>query len=340
MIILVAGRIVLADTEGGPFSYTVQTADKRHIFVNLTSHDSISGLVERGVTYHASGMYLNDGSATPLWTVDWQRYVYLPNGGDYVVRKGNWARFSGTYEEEALSFVLRGNVLKTYTARDLVVFPWLLPHSVSHYKWVESCSGEPTGTDAVLKVGGSEYANNAGVLFADNEQAMEVTSFQGDRLKFDLSTGDIVSAAHPARTIVLATFGLFLFAYSIFRYLTASYFPAGARSVFSNLAVGLIVTSLILVVPTVAAGFTGFVSSCTDYLPMLFDRLCIAFFLFPAWCSSFFGIAVGESFSLNMLSVEVFLAVSSFWLSCIVALSLIDRCFAAVLAGRNGRPSE
>ena len=34
-----------------------------------------------------SGMYRNDGSTTPLWTVDWYAYeVDVPNGGEHVVR--------------------------------------------------------------------------------------------------------------------------------------------------------------------------------------------------------------------------------------------------------------
>ena len=82
LVLLISfGQVVLADQEGVSPSYTAVTPDKKHIFVMLSGGFRY-GLTDRqNELYPASGMYLNDGSSFPLWTVDWTAGVYLPNGG-------------------------------------------------------------------------------------------------------------------------------------------------------------------------------------------------------------------------------------------------------------------
>src|SRR5688572_16685795 len=94
LFFLVFQSSALADTEGMIFPYTAETADKKHVFVVV---DPKCGLCWGDDRYKQSGMYLNDGSAVPLWTVDWRNYIFLPNGGRHVVRLGRWARYSAAY---------------------------------------------------------------------------------------------------------------------------------------------------------------------------------------------------------------------------------------------------
>src|SRR5690348_4563734 len=102
-----------ADQEGGGFPYKVFTSDRKHVFVMLNRHDRTEPPFKDG-HYSSSGMYLNDGSNVPLWSVDWGAGVYLPNGGEYVVRRGAWARYSGSYKEEAFTFFYRNELLETF----------------------------------------------------------------------------------------------------------------------------------------------------------------------------------------------------------------------------------
>ena len=113
----------LADDESGPWGmpwpYTMESSDKRYIFVMLRSclHDEDA----HSDKYRQSGLYLNDGSTAPLWTVDWRgcSVVLLPSDGVHVVRKGV-THDSEDYTDEAITFFSNGSRLKSYRVCDLV----------------------------------------------------------------------------------------------------------------------------------------------------------------------------------------------------------------------------
>jgi len=135
LLILLASIKVSADTERVIQPYTLETADKKYIFVMLRSVSRQNTTLGQSDKYPQSGLYLNDGSSKPLWTVDWPGFVILPADGIHIVRQGPWPRQGEGYNVEALSFFANGKLLKSYSVRDLVDFPWLLPNSVSHYRW-------------------------------------------------------------------------------------------------------------------------------------------------------------------------------------------------------------
>lgn len=325
LLVFLFSQAIFADSEGAPSSYTVVTADRKHIFVDLVPSDAAAGLVESGVTYHQSGMYLNDGSTTPLWTVDWYGRIYLPNGGEYVIRRGGWARYSGSYREEALTFIAHGEVLKTYAARDLVDFPWLLPHTVSHYVWEDNCFNQGYEDDVVLKAYGTEFPNNAAARFTADGKQVVVASALGDRLSFDLASGNVISASHPSRYVSLGIFSLLFFAYLIFRYRSS----AGAAQTGiireANLLFGIAFTLAILIVPAISVRAVQSATDCTNYLPSLVEYLHISLFLLPAWVAGHFGAGVGEPFTLFIHSSGVLLPVSLAWVSSVLLFSFVDR---------------
>lgn len=87
--------------------------------------------------YPCSGLYRNDGSDTPIWTVNWYALrVFVHPDGEHLIRNGRWPRFND-YNELAVAFYRNGNELEKYTVQDLVANPELLPRSVSHYEWRE-----------------------------------------------------------------------------------------------------------------------------------------------------------------------------------------------------------
>jgi tetratricopeptide (TPR) repeat protein len=202
-LILLSALPAKADMEGTPGSYTIETANKKYIFVMFDPGSNfVSDAMKR---YPQSGLYLNNGSTTPLWTVDWYGQVRLPSDGVHLVRYGGWARTSGTYTEEAITFFAAGKELKSYKTRDLVYFPQLLPHSVSHYEWQDALSLNETYS-LVIKIYGNEgnaYSYQQREKFDEDAHLMKLATKQKDIYVFDLTTGEIISSHHPVRFIFL-----------------------------------------------------------------------------------------------------------------------------------------
>lgn len=131
-----------------------------------------------GQPYPASGLYRDDGSLAPLWTVDWYALpdaVFLLADGHHCARLGPWP-VQDQFDELAVGFYRDGSLLASYRVRDLVGDPAALPRSVSHYQWLQSQSFDPA----------------AGVL--------TLSTLEGQTYRFDLRTGQVVPepAAAPA----------------------------------------------------------------------------------------------------------------------------------------------
>lgn len=191
-----------ADSERPFQSYAIETADKKYLFVMLKPDDSLKKLATQ---YPQSGLYLNDGSITPLWTVDWTGYVFLPPDGVHLIRRGPWPQTEDGYDVEALTFFAFGKPLRSYRVRDLVDFPWLLPESVSHYRWRQEHSTNPATNKVNFRLldGSDSYEDDQGVVFGVRALTMEVETKNGERYVFDLQSGSILSAHRPVRITVL-----------------------------------------------------------------------------------------------------------------------------------------
>jgi hypothetical protein len=88
--------------------------------------------------YTASGLYRNDGSTAPEWTIDWYAYenqVHLTTDGRFLVRVETWP---STHGNVAVAFYDRGRLLAEHLISDLVHEPDKLPHSVSHFTWLRA----------------------------------------------------------------------------------------------------------------------------------------------------------------------------------------------------------
>jgi hypothetical protein len=84
--------------------------------------------------YTRSGMYRNDGSGVPLWTVDWYatRVDPSPDGIHAVRLEPCPTGFGG----EVLGFVAGGRVLRSYRVEDLVAHPERLDRSAGYVRWL------------------------------------------------------------------------------------------------------------------------------------------------------------------------------------------------------------
>ncbi len=129
-----------ADSELGPTEYTKSSKDKKYVFVMLAPA-KWRQFGKLHYKYPKSGLYLNNGSRTPLWTVDWYEFdVEISSDGQYLVRWGTWPRFGDKYETLALAFYNNGKLIRQYRVKDLVANPKYLPFSISHYQWLRDKS--------------------------------------------------------------------------------------------------------------------------------------------------------------------------------------------------------
>jgi hypothetical protein len=215
---LLAPGVASADMEGRTGPFAVETADKRFIFVMVKSCSREEIHFSGFGKYPESGMYINDGSTTPLWTVDWCGNVLLPSDGDYLVRRGPWSRASAGGDEEAITFFIQGRELKRYRVSDLIAFTYLLPHSASHYQW-QRLIGQTQGAsiiDRKMEPGGAHYTVNTGVVFDENAKTMTVETLQGDTYIFDYTTGEVLSAHRPVKVAAVGLAILFCLSYGLY----------------------------------------------------------------------------------------------------------------------------
>jgi hypothetical protein len=170
-----------------PRTYATESPDGRHVFVMISPLSEARDLeiwneetqnrirAIRG-KFPGSGMYRNDGTSEPLWTVDWYAYsVDVPSGGDYVVRYTTGG--DGWGKQPALAFYQRGALLRAYEIGDLITIPTLIDHG----DWREQRTLDDAG------------------------RLVHVTTELGDRYVFDVQTGEIVSRFRPVRYAIVGT---------------------------------------------------------------------------------------------------------------------------------------
>lgn len=179
-VTLIFPSFARADSPIPPHDYTEITGGGKYIFVMLTRDKPSSASNQSGTrnqdetirkTYTESGLYLNDGSTTPLWTIDWYALeVEVSSDGHSLVRWGPWPSINN-YGELALAFYTDGKQIQYYQVDNLVALPQTLPESVSHYQW-------------------RNYGKPA--TFDDQQHQLSVETLNGERYVFDVRSGDIV----------------------------------------------------------------------------------------------------------------------------------------------------
>lgn len=179
--------------------YTVETENKRFILViHWRKPDGTLEKMKGLEKYPANGLYRNDGSTEPLWTVDWSNFALPLNDGRHAIRFGRGgASPQAGYANESFAFLCDGKVLKSYAARDFVEFPTLLPHSICPGFAVWRAASPSQELQVVLE-GSQPYTMN----FPDpdeNAHTLLINTLHGDRFVFNYTTGEIVSERRPVR---------------------------------------------------------------------------------------------------------------------------------------------
>lgn len=309
-----------ADQEGPPPDYTASSPDGKHIFVMAGEH----GLA--AYQYPASGMYVNDGSREPLWTVEWHAFASIPNGGDYVVRHGKWANYSGRYDEEAISFLAKGVVLRAYSAEELVDFPWLLSHSVSHYTWGAGWCPSDSSDGVQIDRNGEHYKSRS-VAFDGENQTVEIRTELGDRLTFDLRTGEWIRSWRPATITTVVLLVALLLTYLLFRKRTAAKFLHRSALRLSNVLVGLLFTLALLVGPVLIVHCFRIPIDCSGELLPLSYYAPLAFLTLPHY---FLAPLESAPSIISDLPPTVY----GFWILCPMVVTFFDRALVAAFRPR------
>ena len=173
-----------ADTEAMRRSYVSPSANNKFLFVMIASIEIESDGISYGdegkkeaqrirAKYPSSGMYLNDGSTKPLWTVDWYAHsVLVASDGNHIIRRGGWAT---KLSDEAFTIFEQNKVIRSYQISDLVDTELLLPHTAHHFQWEEA------------------------IALDDYNHTLFVSTLSKERYVFDLLTGETISVEKPIR---------------------------------------------------------------------------------------------------------------------------------------------
>ncbi len=158
-----------------PNSYQDIVGNDQYVFVMLVEN-SESLISSSGEQYPSSGLYRNDGSNNPLWTVDWFAFtVYVSSDGQHIARMGPWPSLKGKREpdvqELAVAFYENGELLKRYIISDLISKPKSLPSSVSHFEWKKDVS------------------------FDDTLERLTIITTEENKYVFDIKSGEMVMEA-------------------------------------------------------------------------------------------------------------------------------------------------
>jgi hypothetical protein len=140
---------------------------------NETHQKVVKDIRER---YSKSGMYRNDGSKQPLWTVDWWAGVTVPGDGIHVIRHGPWSqRHASTkqdLEQTAFSIYANGKLTRSFQIGELVDNPKLMRISVSHFQWLRKSK------------------------ILDDKHQYEIDTYDGNHIIFNLESGAILTKVY------------------------------------------------------------------------------------------------------------------------------------------------
>ncbi|MBP3958831.1 hypothetical protein J8F10_26595 [Gemmata sp. G18] len=167
-------------------SYKQLSPNEKYVFVMLGTDDpddvfsKVNGANswELRRDYPQSGLYTNDGSKTPLWTVDWYaNSVEIASDGVHLIRF-MWPGKRLTHE--AFRFYANGQLVRTYEIGELI--------------------DDPRRCGEVADAPGNNFLLwRASGQFHDTKPQYTLATNDGNQLVFDVRTGEIISASRPRR---------------------------------------------------------------------------------------------------------------------------------------------
>jgi hypothetical protein len=190
--IAVSNVPIRGDSIASPYTFKEVSENGKFVFVMLapeSMNEELKGYNEKHQKvirdirerYIKSGMYRNDGTNNPLWTVDWYAYgIVLGNDGVHAIQ---YSRLPGLenqghlatkkdLEQKAFSIFSKGKLIRSFKISELVDDPALLEVSVSHFHWVRKGK------------------------INDDQHRYEIDTYDGNHVTIDLETGAILTKVH------------------------------------------------------------------------------------------------------------------------------------------------
>lgn len=166
LLILLTPLFAYGNEVFSPYSYATASSNNKYVFVMIApvknEQNTTKEARELRAKYPRSGMYLNDGSIKPLWTVDWYSFrVSVAADGIHLVRHGPLA---SSISDEAFTFFAYGKQLRSYKVSDVARNGVL--QTVSHIIWKKE------------------------MKLDDNEKSLSVITLGNETYDFDYRSGE------------------------------------------------------------------------------------------------------------------------------------------------------
>lgn len=128
------------------FTDAADSTDGRYLFVSLSDRpldvelkdDRLTGEERDQIEffrlhYPAGGMYLNDGSNSPIWKFEepWRGEPIIAPDGEHVIFQGAWT--TNKYEFQAVEFTRSGQSIRSYADSDFIS-SWVLKRLLNGWR--------------------------------------------------------------------------------------------------------------------------------------------------------------------------------------------------------------
>jgi hypothetical protein len=195
IIFMLMPAVALADSEAAPHSYKELVPSNEFVFVMIYPN-SEEVKTEDGKVYTKTGLYNNDNSIVPLWTIEgYSHKVYISLDGNYAAKLGPWPRLTESKNRDlnqlVVAFYDRGKLTREYYIKDLVVDANKLQRSVSHFQF------------------------NKELNFNEAQDMLELETYDGSKYVFDMKTGEIASADRGVNIFMSILYCVVLLAISV-----------------------------------------------------------------------------------------------------------------------------
>lgn len=178
---------VFADSPVHPFSYEVFSSNNKFVFAMIApvsfeedgefeNDENEAKAKNVRSRYTKSGLYINNGSTNPVWTVDWYApIVYLAADGTHLIRE----RYppAENLDDEAITFFANGKEIRTYKVGDFIDSTRFVPKSAAFIYWDER------------------------IYLDDERRTLTLITWNKKSYIFDYTTGEIVSSRNPVRVV-------------------------------------------------------------------------------------------------------------------------------------------
>ncbi len=155
-----------ADRESVPYDFHRTINGSKFSFVMLVPQDLLSlhptAKVDKKLRkkYPCSGLYSDEDSGNPIWTVTWYSpNIYPAPDGIHLAKLLVWPE-KDQYDTVGVTFYRNGQKMQEFTIKQLVADIDTLPLSASHFWWLRSAQWDEYGLFVLETLAGDKRVFN------------------------------------------------------------------------------------------------------------------------------------------------------------------------------------